>query len=141
MVGPVAKFLRIHHIGAALEHLEPMQTLLQSLTDVSTDPGRLPPDSTLHVGMFRLDGCAIELMEAAGEDPVITRFLEKRGEGLHHVAFEVDDVRGAMERARQLGLEILGDEPRTGVDGTLVAFVHPRDTHGILIELVEEPDR
>ena len=134
------RILGIHHIGAAVEHLADVERLLAQLTGVEFARGRPPAGSDLTFGMLRAGGCQLELMEPSREDSVVGRFLARRGEGLHHIAFQVDDVRSAMTHARDLGLEVLSEDPLPGVDGTLTAFVHPSATHGMLIEFVQERD-
>ena len=134
------RVLGIHHIGAGVEQLEAVEDLLLRLTGVKSERGRPPPGSDLSFGMMGFGRCELELMEPSRADSVVGRFLSRRGEGLHHIAFEVDDVRAAMAHARDLGLDVLSEEPLPGVNGTLTAFVHPSGTHGMLIEFVQAPD-
>ena len=119
--GDHVRVLGIHHIGAAVESLEPVEKLLARLMGVESVRGRPPPGSDLTFAMVGVGRCAMELMEPSREGSVVGRFLSRRGEGLHHIAFEVED-------------------PLPGVNGTLTAFVHPSGTHGMLLEFVQEPD-
>lgn len=91
----------------------------------------------LHVAFVDAGNTFLELLEPQTDDSTIARFLENHGQGLHHVAFEVDDCARALDTARELGIETIDDEPRPGAWGHTVAFLHPRDTGGILTEFVE----
>lgn len=97
------------------------------------------PDQQVNVLMCWAGTQRIELLEPAAPDSPISKFLEKRGGGLHHVAYRVDDVAAALARLRAAGLRLIDEEPRPGAHGTRVAFVHPRSTGGVLTELVEVP--
>lgn len=132
-------FRRVHHLGIAVERLEEAEGFFQRLAGLAARRGTAPPGSDLAFGILPVGDCELELMEPSLRDSVVGRFLARRGEGLHHVAFEVEDVRGAMAHCRALGLEVLSEEPLPGVDGTLTAFLHPRSCHGILLELVQDP--
>jgi len=90
------------------------------------------------VAFLRTGPVPIELLESLRPDGVIARFVERRGEGLHHLAFSVRDVRAEMSRLQEKGLPLVDAEPRPGAHGRLVAFVHPRSAHGVLLELVQE---
>ena len=79
----------------------------------------------------------MELLGATSADSVIAKFIDRKGEGVHHIAFEVDDIRAEMDRLRTDGFTILSEEPGRGADNKLVAFVHPRDNHGVLVELCQ----
>ncbi len=135
----MVQFRRIHHIGVAVQELESVEALVQSLLGVASERGVPPPHSDLTFGILQTGGCELELLQPSSPHSVVGRFLQRHGEGMHHVAFEVDDVRAAMDHARSLGLHLLSDEPLRGVNGTWVAFVHPKDAHGVLIEFVELP--
>ncbi len=128
---------RAHHVGIAVKRLDDGLALYrtlglepESVEDVPTDGVRA---AFLPAGAVR-----IELLESLRSDGPIARFIERRGEGLHHLAFATDDIRGAMNRLRAAGLELVDTEPRRGAQGRLVAFVHPRSARGVLLELVED---
>ncbi|MEA2194643.1 MAG: methylmalonyl-CoA/ethylmalonyl-CoA epimerase, partial [Solirubrobacteraceae bacterium] len=87
--------------------------------------------------LLGVGGSHIELLAPLGPDTPVGRFLEKRGPGIHHVAYRVDDVAGALEELRRAGLRLIDEEPRTGIRGWLVGFVHPESTGGVLTELVQ----
>jgi methylmalonyl-CoA epimerase len=88
--------------------------------------------------MLPIGDSRIELLEATSDDSPISRFLEKRGPGIHHIAVRVDDIRAALADLKQKGARLIDEEPRTGAGGCLVAFVHPSSTDGVLLELVQD---
>ena len=131
MIGPA------HHVGVAVWSLDAAladyRTLgfeAESIEDVPTQGVRV---AFLGKGPVR-----IELLESLRPDGVIARFVDRSGEGLHHLAFAVQDIRAEMRRLREKGLKLVDAEPRPGARGRLVAFVHPRSAHGVLLELVQE---
>ncbi|MFT6810455.1 MAG: methylmalonyl-CoA/ethylmalonyl-CoA epimerase, partial [Saprospiraceae bacterium] len=87
---------------------------------------------------FRVGTNKLELLQATHPDSAIAKFIEKRGEGLHHVAFDVADIRAEMARLKEAGFRLLNKEPKQGADNKLICFVHPKSTHGVLIELCQE---
>jgi len=93
------------------------------------------------VAFLRAGAVRIELLESLKADGVIARFIERRGEGFHHLALATEEIRTEMTRLKQAGFELVDAEPRRGSQGRLVAFVHPRSLHGVLLELVEEPPK
>jgi len=122
MIGPA------HHVGIAVKSL---QEALEGYRRLGLEGVR--------VAFLRSGAVRVELLESLQPDGMIARFIERRGEGLHHLAFACEDIRQEMTRLRQGGFELVDAEPRRGSEGRLVAFVHPRSLHGVLLELVEEP--
>ena len=132
MIGPA------HHVGIAVKNLRDALEGYRRLglePDVTEDV----PSQGVRVAFLRAGAVRVELLESLQPDGVIARFIERRGEGLHHLAFASEDIRREMARLRQAGFELVDTEPRRGSEGRLVAFVHPRSLHGVLLELVEEP--
>ncbi len=131
MIGPA------HHIGVAVRRLD------EALADYGklgfeAGPVEDVPTQGVRVAFLRAGPVRIELLESLSPEGVIARFIERRGEGLHHLAFSVPDIRGEMRRLRGQGLELIDAEPRPGAHGRLVAFLHPRSARGVLLELVQE---
>jgi len=131
MIGPA------HHIGVAVRRLD------EALADYGklgfeAGPVEEMPTQGVRVAFLRAGPVRIELLESLSPEGVIARFIERRGEGLHHLAFSVPDIRGEMRRLRGQGLELIDAEPRPGAHGRLVAFLHPRSARGVLLELVQE---
>ena len=128
---------KIEHIGIAVQNLESANSLYEKL--LGTPPYKLEAVESEKVltSFFRCGESKIELLEATAPDSPIARFLAKRGEGIHHIAFEVADIRAEMERLRAEGFALLNDAPKRGADHKLVCFVHPKSAHGVLIELCQ----
>src|SRR5881409_4351434 len=132
MIGPA------HHVGIAVKSL---QDALEAYRRLGLEPDFTEevPSQGVRVAFLRTGTIRVELLESLQPDGVIARFIERRGEGLHHVAFGSEDIRKEMTRLQEAGFELVDAEPRLGSQGRLVAFVHPRSLHGVLLELVEEP--
>lgn len=93
----------------------------------------------MDVSSFHIDDTNIELTSGTAEDSPIAKHIERRGEGMHHVAFEVDDIRAELARLKAAGVQLIDEEPRTGADGLLVAFIHPKSAGGVLVEICQHP--
>ncbi len=132
--------MSVDHIGIAVHRLkEAIEPFVELLGLVAEEHDELADD---HVRIAFLDAgnVQLELLEPLGEGP-IERFLASRGEGIHHVAFLVDDVERALAHARAGGFRLIDEHPRRGARGRLIAFVHPKSTHGVLIEFVQNPSK
>lgn len=132
--------LKIEHLGIAVKNLEQSNALFEKL--FGQPPYKLEKVASegVSTSFFKMGESKIELLEATSSDSAIARFIEKRGEGVHHIAFEVADIRSEMQRLRQLGFKLLSDEPKRGADNKWICFVHPKDTNGVLIELCQEAE-
>lgn len=129
----------LEHLGIAVADAAAVRALYEKLLGLT--PYKTETVDREGVCTHFLDaGAKLELLEALGPDSPVARHLEKRGEGLHHLAFRVDDVDAAFAHAQQLGFQPLGDAPKPGADGKRIFFLHPRDTHGVLIELCGDTD-
>jgi LAO/AO transport system kinase len=128
---------RIDHLGVAVRSIEAAGRFYREVLDLNVGPAELLPDDGINAAFVALGDVRIELLEPASPDGPVARFLERRGEGIHHIAVAVPDVAAALETARLAGYTPVDRAPRRGAHGSLVAFLHPRDTHGVLIELVE----
>lgn len=131
-------FKRITHIGIAVRSLKDASQRFARLFDRDDVQEEAVPIEKVKVGMFQIGETKIELIEATDPSSAIARFIEKRGEGAHHISFEVEDLDAELQRLRQQGFEILEGYPRAGAGGYRVAFLHPISTHGVLIELSEK---
>ncbi len=133
-------FKKLHHIGIAVANLDAGAKAWGEEGLGLAEESREDVHSALtRVAMFPVGDCQIELLEAMGEDSPVGKFLAKRGPGIHHLCFEVDDIEGEIARLRGLGLRILGEAPSPGAHGSRVAFLHPKDMGGVLVELNEFP--
>ena len=92
----------------------------------------------VNTAFFKTGDTKIELLESLEPGGVIAKFIEKKGEGLHHIAFDVADIKAEMERLKQEGFELLSEQPKNGADNKIVCFLHPKNTHGVLVELCQE---
>ncbi len=128
---------RIDHIGIAVKSIEERLSVYRDLLKLEVTGIEELEDRGLKVAFVKAGDTRIELLESISENSQISRFLESRGEGIHHIAFHVDDVKAAIEEAVSLGLKPLSTEPEDGAGGTKVVFLHPKSTGGVLTELVE----
>lgn len=128
-------FERIHHIGVAVERLDQATAQYETQLGMSRGLKVSLPERGVEVQFMHLPGSAVELLAPLGDDSPVARFLSKRGPGLHHLCYEVQDIRAAMATLVAQGVEMIDSVPRTGAEGKLVAFTQPRSTGGVLIEL------
>jgi len=128
----------IEHIGIAVKNLAQAEDLYSKLFNVLPYKREAVVSESVNTSFFRINQTKIELLEATDADSVINKFIEKKGEGFHHVAFEVDDILSEMERLKNEGFTLLSEKPKSGADNKLVCFLHPKSTNGILIELCQE---
>jgi methylmalonyl-CoA/ethylmalonyl-CoA epimerase len=129
---------KIEHIGIAVRDLERSCDLYEKLLGVPPYKRESVHSEGVHTAFFRTGENKIELLEASREGSPVAAFVEKRGEGIHHIAFDVDDIRAEMTRLKGEGFILLNEEPKTGADNKLVCFLHPKGTNGVLIELCQE---
>lgn len=129
---------KIEHIGIAVKDLETSNALFGKLFGVRHYKTEEVKSEGVRTSFFMSGPNKIELLEATSEDSPIVKFLEKRGEGIHHIAFAVTDIKKEMERLTEEGFQLLSDEPKEGADGKWVAFLHPKSTNGVLIELCQD---
>ena len=130
-------FEQIDHVGIAVQDLDAGIARYQQLLGVSPSVRKRMEKDGIDAAMLDLGSTHVELIAPTGPGSAIAGFLEKRGEGMHHVAYRVDDIRAALAGLRDAGARLLDEEPRVGVMGHLVAFVHPKSAGGVLTELVE----
>ena len=129
---------KIEHIGIAVRNIEASNLIFEKL--LGTPPYKSEEVATEGVltSFFRIGASKIELLEATREDSPIAKFIEKRGAGIHHIAFDVADIHAEMRRLTAEGFVLLNAEPKRGADNKLVCFLHPKGTNGVLIELCQE---
>lgn len=124
------------HIGIAVKSLEVSIPLFEKLLGTPCYKTETVETEQVVTAFFRVGESKIELIESSRQDGVISKFIEKKGEGLHHIAFEVEDIHAEMQRLKEAGFQLLQESPRPGADNKLICFLHPRSTNGVLIELV-----
>jgi methylmalonyl-CoA/ethylmalonyl-CoA epimerase len=130
--------MKIDHIGIATRGIEEAAIFYRDVLGLDIAETEEVVEQKVRVAMLPIGESRIELLEAMSEDSPISRFLEKRGPGIHHVAVRVDDIRSALASLKAKGARLIDEEPRTGAGGCLVAFVHPSSTEGVLLELVQK---
>ena len=133
--------MKIDHIGIATNDIEQMASIYRDALGLKVVETEEVASQKVRVAMLPVGESRIELLEATAADSPISKFLAKRGPGIHHVAFKVDDIRAALVDLKSKGARLIDEEPRTGAGGCLVAFIHPSSTGGVLIELVERVGR
>lgn len=129
---------KIEHIGIAVRSLEISIPLFEKLLNSECYKKELVESEYVQTAFFKQGESKIELLEATGPDSAIARFVDKKGEGIHHIAFEVADIHAEMERLQKEGFTLLQPEPKRGADNKLVCFLHPKGTNGVLVELCQE---
>jgi len=129
---------QISHLGIAVKDLEEAREFYRSVFGLESSEPIIGGDGTIKVSMVEVGNVLIELLQPAGSEGVMAKFLEKRGEGFHHICYEVNDINAEITSLKTAGVEVLG-EPKPGAEGMSV-FLHPRGTHGVLVELVEKKE-
>jgi methylmalonyl-CoA/ethylmalonyl-CoA epimerase len=130
--------LKVEHIGIAVKELAISVPLFEKLLDSQCYKMESVENESVNTAFLKSGNTKIELLESSTENGVISKFIEKKGEGIHHIAFEVADIKAEMERLKKEGFILLNDEPKQGADNKLVCFLHPKNTNGVLIELCME---
>jgi len=128
---------KVEHIGIAVKSLKSSIPLFEKLLNSSCYKTEQVESEKVSTAFFKLGETKIELLESLDEHGVIARFIEKKGEGIHHVAFEVSDIRAEMDRLKEQGFTVLNETPQRGADDKLVCFLHPKTTNGVLVELCQ----
>ncbi len=129
---------KIEHIGIAVKRLENSNALFEKLLGKEHYKIEAVLSENVNTSFFKIGESKIELLEATSENSPISKFIEKRGEGIHHIAFEVADIEKEMERLENEGFRLLNSKPKKGADNKLVCFVHPKSANGVLVELCQE---
>ncbi len=126
---------KIEHIGIAVKSLTNSVPLFEKLLNSQCYKTELVENEKVKTAFFKTGETKVELLESTDPDGVVARFIAKKGEGLHHIAFEVADIKAEMERLKNEGFVLLNETPKPGADDKVVCFLHPKNTNGVLIEL------
>ena len=129
---------KVEHIGIAVKDLNASNELFASLFGKKHYKIEAVESENVLTSFFKIGSTKIELVEATSSESAISKFIEKRGEGMHHIAFEVKDIVKEMKRLEKKGFRLLNEKPKRGADNKLVCFVHPKSANGVLIELCQE---
>ena len=127
----------VEHIGIAVDKLSDANELFKVLFNKDSYKEETVESENVTTSFFQLGETKIELLEGSS-DSAIAKFIDKKGQGIHHIAFEVDDIHAEMDRLKSEGFQILNDQPKKGADNKLVCFVHPKSANGVLVELCQE---
>jgi len=130
--------LNVEHIGIAVKNLSQSVPLFEKLLNAPCYKTETVEDERVNTAFFKQGDTKIELLESTEADGIIAKFIEKRGEGIHHIAFEVADIHAEMTRLQQEGFVLLNETPKLGADNKWVCFLHPKSTNGVLVELCME---
>jgi methylmalonyl-CoA/ethylmalonyl-CoA epimerase len=129
---------KIEHIGIAVKSLSRSIPLFEALLNTNCYKEELVESESVRTAFFMAGGQKIELLESTDQHGIIAKFIEKKGEGIHHIAFAVSDLKAEMKRLVSVGFVLLSEEPKLGADNKLVCFLQPKDTNNVLIELCME---
>jgi methylmalonyl-CoA epimerase len=130
---------KIKHIGVAVDDLQTAREFFQETFDLSTSDQE--NFGELLFSFIRMEGTNLELLQSTEADGQIARFIQKRGQGIHHIALEVDDIQAELDRLRAKGLKLINAKPYRNAHQELVAFIHPKSTFGVLIELIQTDEK
>jgi len=133
--------MKIDHIGIATGGIAEVANFYREALGLKIEEIEEVADQKVRVAMLPIGESRIELLEPTTDDSPISKFLAKRGPGIHHVAIQVENIRESLRKMKEEGARLIDEEPRTGAGGCLVAFVHPSSTGGVLVELVENQKR
>lgn len=130
--------MKVEHLGIAVKSLKDSIPLFEKLLNATSYKQEHVESERVTTAFFKSGDTKVELLESSTPDGVIAKFVENRGEGLHHIAFEVEDIEAEMKRLSEEGFRLLNNEPKRGADNKLICFLHPKSTNGVLIELCQE---
>jgi len=131
-------FLKISHIAIAVEDLEAAKKAFETLVGNNVELVEEVPDQKVRVGMIPVGESKIELAGPVDPSSTVSKFIQKRGEGIHHICFEVENIKSELSRLKAAGFQLIDEQPRLGADGHQIAFIHPRTTGGVLVELSQK---
>lgn len=129
---------KVEHIGIAVKNLDISIPLFEKILNTTCYKTELVDSEQVNTAFLKMGETKIELLESLSTDGVIAKYIDKKGEGMHHIAFDVEDIEAEMKRLQNEGFILLSEKPKQGADNKLVCFLHPKTTNGILIELCQE---
>jgi methylmalonyl-CoA/ethylmalonyl-CoA epimerase len=129
---------KVEHIGIAVKSLDISIPLFEKLLNTNCYKTELVEAEQVNTAFFKTGETKLELLESTAAEGVIAKYIDKKGEGVHHIAFDVDDIEAEMKRLQLEGFVLLNEKPKHGADNKLVCFLHPKGTNGVLIELCQE---
>lgn len=130
--------VKVEHIGIAVKNLSEVNDLYTKLFGKAHYKQETVESEKVSTSFFQMGETKIEFLESTGSDGPISKFIDKKGEGIHHIAFEVEDIHAELQRLKDQGFQLINNEPKKGADNKIVAFIHPKSTNGVLVELCQE---
>jgi len=134
------KVLKIDHLGIAVNSIEEAKKLFHDILGLKFEGTETVQEQKVTTAFFPVGDSEVELLESTAPDGPIAKYLEKRGEGIQHIAFRVENLEEALTELKDKGIRLIDEKPRMGAGGAKIAFLHPKSTHGVLIELSERED-
>lgn len=131
------KIVKIDHIGVAVNSIDKTKRFWADVLGLKFEGSEVVEEQKVTTAFFPVGDSEVELLESTAPDGPIARYLEKKGEGIQHIAFRVENVEKALEELKEKGIKLIDEKPRKGAGGAKIAFLHPRSTHGVLVELCE----
>lgn len=141
MYKPIMELTHIEHLGIAVNSLEEAIPYYEQILGLKCYSIEEVADQKVKTAFFKIGQTKIELLESTDPEGTIAKFIEKRGEGIHHIAFSTPCVKECLEEVSQKGVKLIDKEPRKGAEGLNIAFLHPKSTHGVLTEICEDPNK
>ena len=132
------KIKHIDHIGIAVRSIEEGGKFFTDILGLKLQKLETVEEQKVKTGFFPITGSELELLESTEPDGPVAKFIEARGEGVQHIAFRVENIDGALKELKEKGVRLIDQEPRKGAGGARIAFIHPKETHGVLVELCEK---
>jgi len=129
--------MKLDHIGIAVKSLEESVPVFEKIFKTKATPVQFVEEQKVYVQKIKLENCDIEILQGSNPESPITKHIEKRGEGIQHCSFEVEDIKSSLDELKESGVRLINEEPRIGADNMLIAFLHPKSTAGILMELAQ----
>ena len=129
---------KIEHIGIAVSNLEKANSIYTKILGLEPYKKEIVDSEGVITSFFQTKNTKIELLQGLDENNAISKFIDKKGEGIHHIAFEVENIEKEIKRLKKLGFKIINETPKKGADNKLICFIHPKSTHHVLIELCQE---
>jgi methylmalonyl-CoA/ethylmalonyl-CoA epimerase len=132
------KILHIDHIGIAVKSIEEGKRFFSDILGLTLANTEVVEEQKVKTGFFPITDSELELLESTEPDGPVAKFIESRGEGVQHIAFRVENIEDALKELKEKGVRLIDQEPRKGAGGARIAFIHPKETHGVLVELCEK---
>jgi methylmalonyl-CoA/ethylmalonyl-CoA epimerase len=130
--------MKLAHLGIAVKSLENSVPVFEKIFGVKASEVEFVEEQKVNVRKIHLENCDIELLEATDAESPIKKFIDKKGEGIHHLSFEITDIKNSLDKIRNEGIKLIDESPRVGADEMLIAFLHPKSTNNVLIELTQK---